>query len=185
MALLLLASSQCCCYVAACHQAGHTHGPVTVSGNISVNGEPLVGDKMQQISGFVHQEDVILETMTVREALLFAAQLRLPAHMPAAEKEQRALAVADMLNLTKALNNYVGSSLLKGIRYVLGSAKPTHNTTGARHAHHMLLGWDICLTCATCHPSWSIVVGGDMWAYAPRHCITLAVCDDDATILML
>jgi len=32
------------------------------------------------------------------------------------EKKQRALAVADTLNLTKALNNYVGSAMIKGIR---------------------------------------------------------------------
>jgi hypothetical protein len=38
--------------------------------------------------------------------------------MSRADKEQRALAVADMLNLTKALDSYVGSELLKGIRQV-------------------------------------------------------------------
>lgn len=99
-------------------QAGHMRTQqATVSGVIKVNGEVVTGDKMHQVSGFVHQEDVILDTMTVREALLFAAHLRLPKDVPAAEKEQRALAVADMLNLTKALDACVGSSLIQGIRW--------------------------------------------------------------------
>ena len=33
---------------------------------------------MRRISGFVHQEDVVLDTMTVREALAFPAKLKLP-----------------------------------------------------------------------------------------------------------
>ena len=52
-----------------------------MTGSIAVNGEECDGEKMRRISGFVHQEDVILDTMTVREALSFAAQLKLPRSM--------------------------------------------------------------------------------------------------------
>jgi ATP-binding cassette subfamily G (WHITE) protein 1/ATP-binding cassette subfamily G (WHITE) protein 2 len=62
---------------------------------------------------FQIQEDVILDTMTVREALTFAAFLRLPGSVPAAQKVQRALDVAEMLNLNKALDNVVGSVMIK------------------------------------------------------------------------
>ena len=61
------------------------------------------------------QEDVILDTMTVREALTFAAQLKLPGSMSNAEKEQRAMDIAELLNLQKSLDNVVGSAMLKGI----------------------------------------------------------------------
>ena len=53
--------------------------------------------------------------MTVREALTFAAQLKLPGSMSHAEKEQRALDIAELLNLQKSLDNVVGSAMLKGI----------------------------------------------------------------------
>jgi ABC-type multidrug transport system ATPase subunit len=58
---------------------------------------------------------VILDTMTVREALLFAAELKLPKAMPHADKIKRAMDVADLLNLHGCLDNLVGSSLIKGI----------------------------------------------------------------------
>jgi ABC-type multidrug transport system ATPase subunit len=80
-----------------------------------VNSEPITADEMQRISGFVQQEDVILDTMTVREALIFSAMMRLPKEMSAVEKEQRALDVADLLGLTSTLDSLVGSSIIKGI----------------------------------------------------------------------
>ncbi len=56
-----------------------------MEGAISVNSEPITADEMQRISGFVHQEDVIMDTMTVREALTFSAMMRLPSSMPKGE----------------------------------------------------------------------------------------------------
>lgn len=49
----------------------------------------------------------------MREALFFAATLKLPKDMPVAAKQQRALDVAELLNLTKSLGNVVGSPMLK------------------------------------------------------------------------
>lgn len=78
--------------------------------------------------------------MTVREALTFAAALRLPAAMPAAAKEQRALDVAELLSLTKSLDNVVGSSMLKGIsggekrRLSLGMEMVSENVDVPLHA---------------------------------------------------
>lgn len=95
--------------------AGFTKGKVTITGDIKVNGETLTVERMRTISGFVHQEDVILDTMTVREALTFSAKLKLPSSMGSKEKEQRALDVASLLNLTKSLDSLVGSSMIKGI----------------------------------------------------------------------
>lgn len=47
--------------------------------------------------------------------LLFSAMLKLPSSVPAAEKHQRALDIAALLNLNKALDSVVGSSTIKGI----------------------------------------------------------------------
>ena len=56
---------------------------------------------------------MVLDTMTVGEALNFAAALRLPSKMSAEQKAQRAIAVADLLNLSKTWDSFVGSSMLK------------------------------------------------------------------------
>ena len=158
--------------------AGHaTRGGAAVTGSITINGEECYGEKMRQISGYVHQvssrvfpphcsplavppssvlppisplataavsrqEDVILDTMTVREALTFAAQLKLPGSMSRAEKAQRALDVAELLNLQKSLDSVVGSALLRGISggwWSQGRAGPLHNlpltAAGSRMCH--------------------------------------------------
>ncbi|KAG2499376.1 hypothetical protein HYH03_002951 [Edaphochlamys debaryana] len=86
-----------------------------VSGSITVNGEDMDGAKMRRVSGFVHQEDVILSTMTVREALVFAAMLKLPGSVPRPQKVARALSVARLLSLGACLDSLVGDSLTKGI----------------------------------------------------------------------
>lgn len=95
--------------------AGFVKSGVKVSGSIGVNGLPVTPDKMRQVSAFVHQEDVILQTMTVREAVLFSAMLKLPPSMTREEKQRRALDVAALLNLTKTLDSVVGSATIKGI----------------------------------------------------------------------
>ena len=51
----------------------------------------------------------------MREALLFSAVLKLPQSMSLSEKQDRAMSVAELLNLTRSLDNVVGSSLIKGI----------------------------------------------------------------------
>jgi ABC-type multidrug transport system ATPase subunit len=56
-----------------------------------VSGEMLVDGKerdrsFQRKTGYVQQQDLHLETSTVREALEFSAVLRQPAHVPRAEK---------------------------------------------------------------------------------------------------
>ncbi|KAG2442858.1 hypothetical protein HXX76_002937 [Chlamydomonas incerta] len=95
--------------------AGFYKAQDKLTGDILVNGKPVTKEKIRRISGFVHQEDVILHTMTVREALDFAAALKLPSSMTAAQKSQRAMEVAQLLNLHKSLDSVVGSAMIKGI----------------------------------------------------------------------
>ena len=49
-----------------------------VIGNIYLNGNPSDISNIKKISGFVFQDDIILKTMTVKEALYMSALLRLP-----------------------------------------------------------------------------------------------------------
>ncbi|KAJ1810735.1 hypothetical protein LPJ56_005866, partial [Coemansia sp. RSA 2599] len=57
--------------------AGQISSGVT-SGNIWVNGRPTSGAGMRRLAGFVNQEDVILSTQTVEEAIEMSIVLRPP-----------------------------------------------------------------------------------------------------------
>jgi ABC-type multidrug transport system ATPase subunit len=64
---------------------------------------------------FVFQDDVMMATMTVREAIMMSALLRLPAILSIAEKEKRVDDVIKLMNLEKAQHTIIGSSEMKGI----------------------------------------------------------------------
>lgn len=56
------------------------HRSMSVSGTIRYNGKPLEKAIRRRI-GFVTQDDVMYETLTVHETLYYAALLRLPRSM--------------------------------------------------------------------------------------------------------
>ena len=55
-----------------------------------------------------------MATMTVREAILFSARLRLPATTPLDEKRKRVSQVIDLLRLNNCADTLIGSALAKG-----------------------------------------------------------------------
>jgi ATP-binding cassette subfamily G (WHITE) protein 1 len=86
-----------------------------VSGDILVNGEAVIGRAIKKISGFVFQDDVILATMTVREAIAMSATLRLPNSISAEQKMKKVDDLIKTLNLTKCQNTVIGNAQIKGI----------------------------------------------------------------------
>ncbi|KAJ3106042.1 ATP-binding cassette sub- G member 1 [Phlyctochytrium bullatum] len=86
-----------------------------VSGDILVNGEAVNGSEMKRISGFVFQDDVILATMTVREAIMMSAILRLPQEIPMKEKEERVDAIIRDMGLNKCADTIIGDAHIKGV----------------------------------------------------------------------
>jgi ABC-type multidrug transport system ATPase subunit len=58
--------------------------------------------------GFVPQQDVLPAMLTVAEALLFAARLRLPEYVTDAEKRQRVEDVLEQLGLTHVRDSRIG-----------------------------------------------------------------------------
>ncbi|KAG8848451.1 hypothetical protein FRB96_001237 [Tulasnella sp. 330] len=76
---------------------------------------PLSARTIKQRIGFVKQQDTLLEHLTVRETLMFAAALRLPQSV---SKETRELIVnhtIEELGLRDAANTIIGGVLRKGI----------------------------------------------------------------------
>lgn len=64
---------------------------------------------------FVPQDDVVMGTLTVRENLMFSAELRLPKHMSRAEKAERVEQTIYELGLQKVANSKVGNMFIRGI----------------------------------------------------------------------
>ena len=58
-----------------------------VQGNLYLNGNEVDIKKIKKISGFVFQDDIILRTMTVYEALYMSALLKLPENISIEDKK--------------------------------------------------------------------------------------------------
>ena len=61
---------------------------------------------------FVQQDDVLFQTLTVRECLMFAARLRLPSSVNYVERVNQIL---EDLKLVKAADTKIGGPLVKGV----------------------------------------------------------------------
>ena len=89
----------------------------SLTGCLELNGEPIGGaaDVEGLRVAYVKQEDIFYTQMTVRETLLFAARLRLPASVPADEKVRRVDAILTKLSLVKAADTIIGDARRRGI----------------------------------------------------------------------
>lgn len=84
------------------------------TGDIKVNGQDK--DSLSNFSAFsayVQQDDILFQTMTVRECLEFAARLKLVG--TEAEKISRVNYIIATLKLTKCQNTRIGGPLVKGV----------------------------------------------------------------------
>ena len=65
------------------------------------------------LSAYVQQDDILFQTMTVRECLEFAAKLKLPGTLP--QKIARVNKLIHDLKLTKCSQTRIGGPLVKGV----------------------------------------------------------------------
>ena len=86
-----------------------------VRGNFYLNGNEVDIEKIKKISGFVFQDDIILRTMTVYEALYMSALLKLPETTSIEEKKEIVDKMISTLHLENCKDTIVGDSILKGI----------------------------------------------------------------------
>ncbi|ETV96609.1 hypothetical protein H310_10309 [Aphanomyces invadans] len=79
-------------------------------------------DVFMSSQGYVEQTDTFIETMTVRESLLFSAYLRLPDSMTLREKISRVQTILHVVQLDDAANTVIGG-LISGIKGLSGGQK--------------------------------------------------------------
>lgn len=88
------------------HVAGDRLKRISSQGSVLLNGKPVSEVEMKEVSGFVFQDDVILPTMTVREAIAMAAKLK-----GGSGVDQ----VMRLLGLTHVADTVIGEPAKKGI----------------------------------------------------------------------
>ncbi|XP_046390561.1 protein scarlet [Ischnura elegans] len=82
---------------------------VVIDGDIRVNGRPT-GDFMSKLCGYVHQEDIFVGALTVRETLNFMAWLRLDRRTTRSERRRQVADLISHLGLGKCADTRIGST---------------------------------------------------------------------------
>jgi len=86
-----------------------------VEGKITLNGHTANAKAISALTGYVEQFDSLFPFDTVRETLLFAANLRLPRCVPADIKEQIVDEVLEVLELTSIKDHIIGGGSTLGL----------------------------------------------------------------------
>ncbi|EAR86486.1 ABC transporter family protein (macronuclear) [Tetrahymena thermophila SB210] len=84
-----------------------------ITGEIKANNHDYDSDKFSQFASYVMQDDILLETMTVKECITFAANLRIGGTPE--QKELKVNEVIKNLNLERCQNTMIGGQFVKGI----------------------------------------------------------------------
>jgi ATP-binding cassette subfamily G (WHITE) protein 2 len=88
--------------------------PHGLSGQIFIDGYPP-SLSLKYIVGYVVQDDIISGTLTVRENLMFSANVRLPNDVSDSERRERVAKVINDLGLESCADTTVGIELLRCI----------------------------------------------------------------------
>jgi ABC-type multidrug transport system ATPase subunit len=94
--------------------SGRAPRAVRTQGRVTVNGERFTKQAKRRV-GFVLQDDMLFETLTVQETLAFAAELRLPRSTTAAQRAARVEGVIAALGLSKCRGTIIGGWERRGI----------------------------------------------------------------------
>ncbi|KAG8213346.1 P-loop containing nucleoside triphosphate hydrolase protein [Butyriboletus roseoflavus] len=92
----------------------------SVNGSILINGRPVTSSQVRRVSGYVDQEDTLMETLTVYETVLYSALLRLPREMSEDEKIARVYGTLEELGIRGIMDRRIGGS---GKRSISGGEK--------------------------------------------------------------
>ncbi|XP_039661492.1 broad substrate specificity ATP-binding cassette transporter ABCG2b isoform X2 [Perca fluviatilis] len=84
-------------------------------GKVLVDGEAVTSE-LRLSSAYVVQDDILMGTLSVRENLLFSANLRLnPRHHSSSDKKSRVDAIIQDLGLTDCADTKIGTEFLRGV----------------------------------------------------------------------
>lgn len=85
-----------------------------ITGTIRVNGKPRA-DNWKRVVAYVEQDDIMYRTLTVRETITFAANLKLPGHLTKEQRKERVDAVMTALGLMPVADTIIGDQEHRGV----------------------------------------------------------------------
>jgi len=89
---------------------------LTLTGSITLNGNPVLSwSDYRRKCAYVEQDDLLFHTLTVRETIQLAADLRLPRAMSKQERDERVNRTLAELGLRKCENTRIGNEKTRGI----------------------------------------------------------------------
>ncbi|GFR49862.1 hypothetical protein Agub_g11964 [Astrephomene gubernaculifera] len=86
-----------------------------IMGQVRVNGEDMPVTRLKKITGFVPQDDIVHEDLTVRENLNYSARLRLPSDFTRSRRRDVVHDALEMLGLSAIQHYRVGTVERRGI----------------------------------------------------------------------
>ncbi|KAL8617303.1 hypothetical protein ACOMHN_061017 [Nucella lapillus] len=86
-----------------------------VKGQVTLNGVPRTAALLSKCAAYVRQDDRLMATLTVRETLMFVAQLKLPKTFTQLAIQARVHSVITELGLIEVADTRVGSAEIRGI----------------------------------------------------------------------
>ncbi|KAK9990285.1 hypothetical protein SO802_025270 [Lithocarpus litseifolius] len=90
-----------------------------LSSNTQQTGEILINGRKETLafgtSAYVTQDDILMTTLTVREAVYYSAQLQLPDSMSRSEKKERAEMTIREMGLQDSMDTRIGGWSIKGL----------------------------------------------------------------------
>lgn len=85
-----------------------------LKGEIFLDGLPISAS-FKYIVGYVVQDDILSGTLTVRENILFSANVRLPSEISYDERKERVERIIQELGLVSCADTRVGTEFLRGV----------------------------------------------------------------------
>jgi len=86
----------------------------TVSGDVFIDGAKADAS-FKRKSGYVFQDDILMGTLTVRECLMFAANMRLPDAVSQKDKKKKVQEIMEELGISHISEVKVGNEMSRGI----------------------------------------------------------------------
>jgi ABC-type multidrug transport system ATPase subunit/ABC-type multidrug transport system permease subunit len=90
-----------------------TKGKVVVNGSVLANGQEISTINYLKYIGYVTQDDVLLDMLTVRESVMFAARLKTKG--TESEKSKKVDLILEEIGLLKCQNTIIGNAAIKGV----------------------------------------------------------------------
>ncbi|PRP80073.1 hypothetical protein PROFUN_10756 [Planoprotostelium fungivorum] len=88
---------------------------VKITGDIRINAQKVTSSLLKRVSGYVMQDDLLFEHLTVEETMHYTADLRLPREMTSLEKKERVNETISQLGLESCRGTVIGGVTIKGI----------------------------------------------------------------------